>query len=219
MLFVLVLTALLRQGPVLEPPAALVERFLEPEAQPLTSYRAHRHLRASTRGGKMIGEMDVLTMLDPERGFTFEVLSESGSSLIRRRVLLAALLAEQRAATAARQEVALTRDNYDFGAAAPADDAPAALSVRARRKSVMLVNGTLFLDSDADLVRVEGELADRPSFWTRKVRVTRRYGKIGGVHVPVRMESVADIRIVGASTFEMSYRYLEINGHPVETTR
>ena len=41
---------------------------------------------------------------------------------------------------------------------------------------MMLIDGSLFLRSDsADLVRVEGELSQRPSFWTRKVRIVREY--------------------------------------------
>jgi hypothetical protein len=209
---------LLQQIATGERHAALVERFLAPDQQPLLEYRAIRHLRASTRGGKLSADMEVMTAFDPQRGFSFTILSESGSGLIRRRVLLEALLTEQRTvASALKHESALTLANYEFLAPLAADTALATLDIRARRKSVMLVNGTLYLDPDrADLVRVEGELADRPSFWTRRVRVVRSYDRIAGVHVPVGMESTADVRIVGASTFAMSYQYLEINGQKVE---
>lgn len=65
---------------------------------------------------------------------------------------------------------------------------------------------------EGDLVRVEGTLASRPSFWTRRVEVVRRYGRVGGVRVPVALESIADVRIVGRSTFRMTYHYLSVNG-------
>jgi hypothetical protein len=217
MLLALLSVVIVSQPPV-DRHAALVERLLAPDQTPLVSYRAHRHLTASTRGGKMRGEMDVITSFDPERGFTFTVVSESGSTLICRRVLLEALLTEQRTVgRGASHEAALTRANYDFLAPLEPDQLLPTLDVRARRKSKMLLNGTVYLDPErSDLVRVEGELADRPSFWTRRVRVVRRYDRIGGVHVPVGMESVADVRIVGASTFNMSYRYVEINGQKVD---
>ena len=35
------------------------------------------------------------------------------------------------------------------------------------------------------------------------------------MHVPVSMSSTADVLIVGASTFSMTYRYTEINGKTV----
>lgn len=210
------LAALLFLGALIQPAAnTLVDRFLIPDTEPLTSYRAVRHLHASTRSGKFSADMDVVTSLDPEHGFSFEIISQSGSALVRRRVLLEALQTEQRMVSGQEsRETALTRANYEFLNVADADGP--VLSVRARRKSPMLVNGTLFLDGDAALARLEGELAEKPSFWTRRVQVIRRYDHIAGVHVPVEMASVADIRIVGASNFRMSYRYLEVNGQQVE---
>jgi hypothetical protein len=199
-------------------PGALLERFLAPKNPPLVSYQAYRRLTASTRGGKMQAEMEVLTAFDPEHGFTFTVLSERGSSLIRRRVLLEALLTEQKAAAGGtRHETALTHANYEFLDAETAGEPLAVIGVRARRKSPMLVNGILFIHPErADLVRVEGELAEKPSFWTKRVRIVREYDRVGGVHVPVAMASVADIRIVGDSKFTMTYRYVEINGQRLD---
>jgi hypothetical protein len=207
----------LQQTPTAPPSPQVIERLLAPDQPPLVSYQAVRRMVASTRGGKMRGEMDVQTAFDPVRGFTFTVLSESGSAIIRRHVLMAALQAEQKAvARAARDETAITPANYQFVAATEAEATLIAIGVRAKRKSTMLVNGTVYLDPVRyDLERVEGELAERPSFWTRRVEITRRYDRIAGVHVPVAMESNADVRIVGSSTFAMSYRYTEINGRPV----
>jgi hypothetical protein len=207
----------LQQTPAAPPSPQVIERFLAPDETPLVSYQAVRRMIASTRGGKMSAEMDVLTAFDPVRGFTFTVLSESGSAIIRRHVLMAALQAEQKAvARAARDETAITPANYQFVAATEAEATLIAIGVRAKRKSTMLVNGTVYLDPVRyDLERVEGELAERPSFWTRRVEITRRYDRIAGVHVPVAMESNADVRIVGSSTFAMSYRYTEINGRSV----
>jgi hypothetical protein len=38
---------------------------------------------------------------------------------------------------------------------------------------------------------------------------------VAGVHVPVSMKSTADVLIVGASSFAMTYRYVEINGKTI----
>jgi hypothetical protein len=74
----------------------------------------------------------------------------------------------------------------------------------------------VFLTGDtADLVRVEGEPSERPSFWTRHVHIVREYARVGGVRVPVAMHSTADVLIVGSSTFSMTYQYSDINGSPV----
>jgi hypothetical protein len=196
----------------------LLDRFLAPDDQPLVSYRAFRHMSASTRGGRMQASMDVVTTLDPQRGFTFEVTAAEGSGLIQKRVLLAALEAERKAAESPnKSESALTPANYEFLGISPLDANLVKVDVKPRRKHVMLVNGALVIESEsADLVRVEGELSQRPSFWTRRVHVVREYDRVGGVHVPVSMSSTADVLIVGASSFSMTYRYSEINGKAIQ---
>ena len=62
-------------------------RFLESGHPPLTTYRARRHLEASTRSGKLSAQLDAWTDLAPNGTFTFEIVAESGSDLIRDRVL------------------------------------------------------------------------------------------------------------------------------------
>jgi hypothetical protein len=196
---------------------ALLDRFLAPDDQPLVSYRAFRHLTATTRGGRMSASLDAWTTLDPVHGFTYEVTSAEGSGLIQKKVLIAALEAEQRAVESANKaQSALTRANYEFLGVSPLDARLVKVDVRPRRKHVMLVNGAIVIESDsADLVSVEGELSQRPSFWTRRVHVLREYERVGGVHVPISMKSTADVLIVGSSSFSMTYRYSEINGKAI----
>jgi hypothetical protein len=196
----------------------LLDRFLRPDASPLVSYRAFRHMTASTRGGKMHASLDAWTSLDPQRGFTYEVTSTEGSSIIIKHVLVKALEAEQDAVQSAanKAQSALTPANYEFLEMSPAGDRLVRVNVKPRRSHVMLINGHLVIESDsADLVSVDGELSKRPSFWTRRVHVTREYDRIGGVHVPISMKSTADVLVVGSSSFAMDYKYAEINGKPI----
>ena len=197
---------------------ALLDRFLAPDDQPLVSYRAFRHMTASTRGGKLRASLDAWTSLDPQHGFRYEIAKMDGSGVIQKHVLLKALEAEQDAiqSAASKAQSALTPANYEFLDVNPLDDRLVRVDVKPRRNHVMLIHGHLVIESDsADLVRVEGELSKRPSFWTRRVRVVREYDRIGGVHVPIRMTSAADVLVVGASSFSMDYTYSEINGQPV----
>jgi hypothetical protein len=195
-----------------------LNRFFAPTTPPLVSYRAHRKLSAATRGGKMTASLEAVTSLDPGAGFSYQVLSQEGSDIILHHVLKPALDAEQKAVrTADSRQSAITLDNYDFLGITPADDSLVKVDIKPRRKHVMLIDGSLFLKPDSsELVRVEGALSARPSFWTRKVHIVREYAEIAGVHVPVSMRSVADVLIVGSSTFEMTYAYDEINGQPVK---
>jgi hypothetical protein len=117
------------------------------------------------------------------------------------------------------QQIALNLQNYEFKRGEHDDGGLVRVGIRPKRRAPMLVEGSIFLtESDADLVRVEGSLVKRPSFWTRRVDVVRRYARIAGVRVPISMTSRADVLLVGQSSFSMDYRYLEINGQAVEST-
>jgi hypothetical protein len=68
-----------------------VDRFLQATDTPLVSYRAVRQLEAAARNGQMRATLTAITSLDPQTGFQFEVVNENGSSVIRNKVLRAAL--------------------------------------------------------------------------------------------------------------------------------
>ena len=132
-------------------------------------------------------------------------------------MLKTALETEQKAQTReSRDEAALSHANYEFAEMNLEADRQLRLQIRPRRRHVLLIDGSLAIDAGSlDLLAVDGELSKRPSFWTRKVHITREYQRLAGVHVPVAMRSRADVLIVGASTFAMTWEYESINGQPV----
>lgn len=161
--------------------------------------------------------MDAWTEEDPAGGFRYEVAGEGGSGYIRRHVLRPWLEAEQKMWVARDpQRAALTLDNYTIEDRGPTPEGLVWLEVKPRRKDVLLIDGSVFVNpDDGDMVRVEGRLSKAPSFWTRRVDVVRKYDRIGGVRVPVEITSVAQVFIAGRSTFQMTYEYETINGQRV----
>lgn len=201
--------------------APLVTRVLARVDPPPDQYRALRRLEANNDHFGKRAEMVVWTEADRVNGFRYEIVSEEGSGYIRSKVLHAALDAEQKMwASGEPQRAAMSLTNYEFEEHGIATDGLAALIVKPRRKDVLLVDGMIFVTKDeGDLVRIEGRLSKTPSFWTRRVEVERRYSRIGGVHVPVSLESVAQVLIAGRSTFRMTYEYETINGRRVGDPR
>ena len=194
----------------------VIERFLARESQGPTQYRALRRLDARNLHFGASAWMDVWTDADATGGFRYQVAAEGGSGYIRRKVFLAALDGEQKMWREGEpQRAQLNLTNYliqDEGVA----DGLASLAITPRRKDVLLIDGWVFVkQDDGDLVRIEGRLSKVPSLWTRHVEIVRRYGRIDGVHVPMEIESVAQVLIAGRSTFRMTYEYESINGQRV----
>ena len=102
------------EAPASRESAGIVSRFLASGTPPLVSYRASRVLEASTRGGRMTGSLEAVTRLEADGSFHYQVTGESGSSLIRKRVLVAALDEERRARSERDTGADLIAANYDF---------------------------------------------------------------------------------------------------------
>ena len=109
----------------------------------------------------------------------------------------------------------LTQENYTFSAPSPVEGG-VRVAIEPRKREDMLVKGEMLLSPEGMLLRIEGDLVKRPSFWTKSVHLIRQYGRVEGTHVPLRIDIVAQVRLVGTSRLSMTYQYLEINGRPVQ---
>jgi hypothetical protein len=166
----------------------------------------------------MSGSLEVWTYLNPEGTFSFEVIRQNGSGLIRKHVLDAALEGEQRSRNHREMAQAeLTPTNYEFQVDSDArEDGLVTIRLLPRRKTPMLLVGTVTVrQQDGDMVRIDGSPSERPSWWTKHVDIVRRYERIAGVRVPIEMSSRADVRLAGDATFSMTYEYEMINGQTV----
>jgi hypothetical protein len=192
-------------------PSAHVARLAD---TPLEQYRALRRMHARGEKNDHEGWMDAWTEFD-SRGFRYEIVAERGSGTVRNRVLKAILQREQELIANGdfgRGEV--TPQNYEFGAESERDGLRYVL-IKPKRKDVMLIDGRLVMDSQGELLRIEGVLSKNPSFWTTRVNVTRHYARVDGVRVPVATESLAQVRFVGPSRLNVEYEYETINHRDV----
>jgi len=197
------------------PALPVLERFLAETPTEDVPYRALRHLEASAPHLVSRAWMDVWTELDAG-GMRYEVIAEDGSDSVRTRVFRAVLDAEREAVRrGAAKSAALTPANYTFERR-PSDSDLASIAIKPRRRDMLLVDGSLFLrPPDGELVRIEGRLARTPSFFIRRVDIVRRYRRLGGISMPVALESVAHLLLAGRATFEMTYDYESVNGQRV----
>lgn len=191
-----------------------LERFLAEIEKPPVSYKARRRLEASSSKLNESAWMEAVTEYDPASGFTYSIVAQGGSERIQRRVLKAVLETEREALTSDEWRKAnLSRENYEFNFGGHAGDGMLKMQLTPRRKDSRLVLGSALLTANSgNLVRVEGRLSKSPSFWVRWVNVSRSYAPIGRAMMPVAIESTADVRIAGMSTFSMAYDYQMVDG-------
>lgn len=205
--------------PAREPAAAPpLANLLSRAEQPLHQYRAFRRMHADSENGKYEAWLDVWTELNDGR-FSYEIVSERGSDTARAKVLRPMLAREQEVINKGEaRKSELTDDNYEFTEAGRDGDGARVVQIKPRRQDTMLVEGRAVLNDGGDLLRVEGKLSKNPSFWTSLVNIVRRYARIGGVRVPVAIETTAKIKFVGTAQLEVLYDYQSVNGKPVALT-
>jgi hypothetical protein len=189
-------------------------RFLARPDEPLKEYRASRRLEAFNPRFNLRGSVDAITALTRDGRFTFTVVREEGSDYIRDHVLRPLLENEEKLfATTDPARAAVTARNYELDGGEVAEPGVIRLFAKPRRRDISLIEGSVFVTrDDADLLRVEGRLARNPSFWTTRVDVVRRYQRLAGIRVPVRLDTTAQIRIAGESTLSVLYDYEMVNG-------
>src|SRR5258708_32552116 len=94
------------------------------------------------------------------------------------------LQSEQEALKAENQSrIALNQDNYAFtmlGYEQTPSGSRYVLSVEPLVKSKLLYRGKIWVDAeDFAVVRIEGEPAKNPSFWTRDTKIEQDYVQLG----------------------------------------
>lgn len=191
----------------------LIERFLQHPSE-LHTYEATRRMEAASLGHS--GWIEARTRYSPSDGFTFTVTASGGSGIINTHVLRPILQREKEMiASGDSSKSALDRRNYDFAAGAHETDGMPRILLRPRRREETLIDGSVLVAETGDIIRLEGRLAKNPSFWVKHADIVRSYARIAGANVPIKLESVAEMRIFGRATMTMTYAYTNIDGQQV----
>jgi len=191
----------------------LLQRFLSIDNRTPIHYRALRHLEARNDKLEKSAWMDVWTEADAS-GFRYVIAAEEGSEYIRTKVFRASLETERTMwESGAPGRAGLTPANYTFEDRGAQPDGLSSITLKPRRKDVLLVDGSVFLNpKDGDLVRIEGRLSKAPSFWIRRVEISRHYQRFCGYRMPTLLEATATILFAGPTNFRVTYDYESING-------
>ena len=194
----------------------LVRKNLE-RAQALGAYQGTRIYRLEYRGfpGPRTAEISVDVRYESPRTKEFTVRSESGSKLLIERVFKKLLQSEKEALSEEHQRrTALNHDNYQFTLLAyesTPDDSLYVLSIEPRTKDKFLYRGRIWVEAkDFAVVRIEGEPAKSPSFWTKETTIEQVYAKVSDFWLPASNRSTTTIRLGGHAYLTIDYKDYQI---------
>ena len=189
----------------------LVRRNLE-RARALEAYEGTRVYRLDYHGfpGSRNAEMTVDVKYRRPGTKQFTIRSSSGSKLLIEKVFKKLLQSEGEAFDEENQKrTALNNENYRFNLLRSEMVSGRwlyALSVEPRIPSKFLYRGKIWVDAqDYAVVRIEGEPAKNPSFWTKDTRIEQVYGKVNDFWLPASNRSASTIRLGGHATFSIDY--------------
>jgi hypothetical protein len=195
--------------------AALIEHNLS-RASRLHDFSVQRTYVVEDDKNRSRAESEVrLSYQAPDRK-DFSIISEKGSGLIRGRVFKALLESEVEAAAGkSKRDSSITPANYTFELLGEEDmDGFHTFVVRAipKRKDKYLFEGEVWIEAtEFAIVQIEGRPAENLSFWIKKVNFVRHYQRIDGFWLPLKDETVTEVRFVGKNIFTIDHGSYEIN--------
>ena len=192
----------------------VVEHNLKREAN-LKSYSESRHYSVQDKNDKVRAELDALVEFQAPGPKQFKVVSQRGSSIVRRLVFGGLLDSETEASKGqSHRDSSITPTNYVFAVVGEEEvDGHHCLVAKATplRKDKYLFEGNVWVDAtDFAIVKIVGQPANNPSFWIKRVDFVRRYQKIGDFWVPLQDLSVSQVRIAGKGTLTIDHHDYQI---------
>jgi negative regulator of sigma E activity len=179
--------------------AKMLEQDAARKAQ-LSGYTVMRHYVAINENAKAEMVVRMKCAGDGEKQFT--ILSESGSTAIRRHVFYK-MLKEETEASSLRMsnKTRITPANYNFqllGRDVIENNSTYLLRITPKDDSEYAIDGKIWVDAnDYSIIRIEGNPARNPSYWTTNVHFLRTYRKVGPLWLAASTHSVSHIRLFG----------------------
>ncbi len=172
------------------------------------------------RGGDEVhpaAEMTVKTTYRQETGKTYDILSESGSAILRKLVLSSILDNEKRINEPGTREGSwITSANYVIklkpGGVVRVNGRDCfVLSINPREKSPNRIVGTLWVDtSDGSIVQIQGTASKSISVFTGSTQLMRQYAMVNGFAEATHARAVSDSLLFGQTVVTIDYSGYEI---------
>jgi outer membrane lipoprotein-sorting protein len=195
----------------------LVRMNLE-RAKALQAYESTRVYRLEYKGFPSSRKAEIVVHVKYQAPGTkqFEIVSETGSKMLIDRVFKKLLQGEKEAFEVENQKrTAINRENYEF-TLIDYESGPRSIyvfSVKPRTKNKYLFQGKIWVDAEQfAIVRMQGEPAKNPSFWTKDTKIETLYVNVDDFWLPAHNHSITAVRLGGHADFSIEYKDYRITG-------
>ncbi len=194
---------------------AKIDEAVKARVDGIGSYTATEHYAVFRNKDEVhpVAEMTVKATYKRETGKSYQILSESGSSMIRNLVLHAILDNETHVNQPGVREGAwLTTANYEMkvqpGGVQKLDGRNCvAVDLVPRRKEPYLLNGTMWVDaSGGQIVRIDGKASKSSSVLTGETKMHREYADVDGFAQATRAHAESDSFLFGLTAVTIEYK-------------
>lgn len=162
-------------------------------------------------------EMTVKTAYSKDTGKSYQILSESGSAILRKYVLDSLLENEKRINQPANRQASwFTSANYEMkllpGGMQHVDGRDClALSLKPKDKATNLIDGTLWVDAnDYSTVQIKGVATRSPSMFSDPAQVMRQYVSISGFAQAIHARAASSSMLFGPTVVVIDYNDYKI---------
>lgn len=154
------------------------------------------------------GKLKALRFVSKLGKITFNTLSFTGDSTIKKEVIARFLQMEQDSGEKA-SDMSISQKNYKFKykKSIQSDNRPVYVyELTPKEKKVGLFKGELWIDSETYMpVRESGRLVKSPSVFLKKVEFVREYVIKDGIAVPKMIKSFIETRLAGRAELDINY--------------
>ena len=163
-------------------------------------------------------EMLVKTTYRKQTGKSYDIVSQSGSSIWRSEVLGTLLDNEKRMSQPGNVETALINSsNYEMTLDPDArerlnDRDCLVLDITPRRTSQYLFNGKLWVDpQDYSIVQLKGTASKSAFFLASAAQVIRQYGEMSGLPMATHAQAISGSSLLGQTVVKIDYTNYQLD--------
>jgi len=208
--------------PVALAPNVIVDQYCavaRGQEQALKGASMEVEIAAALPSLKKQGKLHALRRISSLGRITYEMLKFEGDGAVKSQVIARYLTAEVEAQKEQSPSLAVTPENYKFkykGLNQYGGRQIHVLEVTPRKKRTGLFKGEVWVDAATYLrVRESGILVKSPSIFVKKLAFVRKYEIRDGISVPLQVQSVADVRMVGKAELTIDFSHFSIDNAKV----